>query len=158
MSTARTARPATPTPTGRPRARRLLGTAALPLVVVVLLAACASASGSTAGDELAGRSFESTDVEGRTLVEGTVITLIVRSDGVSVNAGCNTLFGDATWDDGVLRAPQLASTMMACDADLMDQDQWLVALLEGSVPYELDGDTLTLGAAGERITLTDVTA
>ncbi|MFS0699012.1 META domain-containing protein [Cellulomonas sp. 179-A 4D5 NHS] len=157
MSTARTARPATPTTTRRPRARRLIGTAALPLVVV-LLAACAAASGSTGEDELVGRSFESTDVEGHTLVEGTVITLIVSSDGVSVNAGCNTLFGDATWDDGVLRVPQLASTMMACDPALMDQDQWLGALLEGPVPYELDGDTLTLGEAGERITLTDVTA
>lgn len=157
MSTARTARPAPRTTAGRPRARRLLGAAALPLVVVVLLAACAAGSGS-AEDELVGRSFESTDVEGRTLVEGTVITLIVRSDGVSLNAGCNTLFGDATWDDGVLRVPQLASTMMACDPDLMEQDQWLGAFLEGSPPYELDGDTLTLGTAGERITLTDVTA
>jgi heat shock protein HslJ len=157
MSTARTARPPTSTTTRRPRARRLIGTAALPLVVV-LLAACAAASGAAGEDDLVGRSFESTDVEGHTLVEGTVITLIVRSDGVSVNAGCNTLFGDATWEDGVLRVPQLASTMMACDDALMDQDQWLSALLEGPVPYELDGDTLTLGEAGEQITLTDVTA
>ena len=156
MSTARTTRPAMPIVTRRPRARRLIGTAALP-VVVLLLAACAAASGA-AEDDLVGRSFESTDVEGHTLVEGTVITLIVSSDGVSANAGCNTLFGDATWDDGVLRMPQAASTMMACDPALMDQDQWLGALLESSPPYELDGDTLTLGEAGQRITLTDVTA
>ena len=156
MSTLRTARPTQPGRTGHPRGRRLLGAAMLPLVVV-LLAACASASGSSAEDELVGRSFESTDVEGRTLVEGTTITLIVRSGGVSVRAGCNTLLGDATWEDGVLRAAQLASTLMACDADLMDQDRWLAAFLEGSPPFELDGDTLTLGETGEQITLRDVT-
>ncbi|MGW6128866.1 META domain-containing protein [Cellulomonas sp. NPDC055163] len=158
MSTARTPRPVTPNAAGRPRARRLIGTAALPVVAVLVLAACAASSGSAGEDELVGRSFESTDVEGHTLVEGTVITLIVSSGTVSVNAGCNTLFGGATWDDGVLRVPQLASTMMACDGALMDQDQWLAALLGGSPPYELDGDTLTLGEAGEWITLTDVTA
>jgi heat shock protein HslJ len=137
----------------RRRRRRLL--AAGTVLVLLALGAC---SDPPAEPDLVGRSFESTAVDGHTLVDGTVVRLIVRSDGISVQAGCNTLFGDATWTDGVLSAPQLASTMMACDDDLMAQDQWLAAFLEGSPPYELDGDTLTLGEAGEQITLTDVTA
>lgn len=47
---------------------------------------------------------------------------------------------------------------MACDGDLTVQDRWLAALLEGSPPFTLDGDTLTLGDDDERITLTDAAA
>lgn len=149
-----------PTLPPRERARRHRRRAPL-LVVGALLAGSlvlAACGGSSGEPDLVGRSFESTDVEGRTLVAGTAVLLVVRSDGITVRAGCNTLLGDATWDDGVLVAPRLASTLMACDDALMAQDGWLGAFLEGSPPYELDGDTLTIGEAGERITLRDVTA
>lgn len=47
---------------------------------------------------------------------------------------------------------------MACPDALVAQDRWLAAFVEASPPFELDGDTLTLGDADERITLTDVAA
>lgn len=126
-------------------------------LTAALLAGCTT--GTSDASQLAGRSFESTDVTGTSLVDGTVVRLIVGEDGsVSLHAGCNTLVGDATWSDGTLAVPLLASTRMACDEALAAQDRWLTAFLEASPPFDLDGDTLTLGEGDEQITLTDVAA
>jgi len=73
---------------------------------------------------------------------------------VSANAGCNTLFGGASWDGGKLELDgALASTMMACDDALMEQDQWLSDFLSSSPALALDGKTLTLGDDTEGMTL-----
>ncbi len=141
--------------TGRAGARRLRPAA---LVLVALLTACGE-SGSTAGTpdaDLADRVFLSTEARGRTLVPGTQVQVTFSRDSVSVQAGCNTLVGQATWDGGVLAvAAPMASTMMACSEELMSQDEWLAGFFAASPRVRLDGTTLTLGDGSEGLVLAE---
>ncbi|WP_182346133.1 META domain-containing protein [Tomitella gaofuii] len=99
--------------------------------------------------ELDGAVFTSTAVTGHELVPGSTIEATFQGDTASLHAGCNRLFGGYTIVDGTLTVPQAASTMMACEPALMEQDQWLTQLLAAGATIGLDGDALTLaGAAG----------
>lgn len=116
--------------------------------------------GAAADDapELVGRTFVSVRSPGRALVDGSVVRITFRQDAVAARAGCNTLFGSASWAGGVLTAPVLASTMMACSPDLMAQDAWLAELLQGGPAIALDGVTLTIGDAASGLVLVEETA
>lgn len=101
-------------------------------------------------DELQGTTYVSTSVQGRELVDGTEITLSFEDDGMSVAAGCNTMFGSYEVDEsGMLRwSAGPASTLMACSDELEDQDRWLTTLLSDGVTATSEGPALTL-TAGE---------
>ena len=101
-------------------------------------------------------TFTSTDVRGHELVQGTQVTLAFTEDQVSAQAGCNTMTGEATWADGTLELQgPLASTMMACDDALTEQDQWLSQFLESSPAVDLDGTELVLGDDSDGMTMTE---
>ena len=53
-----------------------------------------------------------------------------------------------------LAVEQMMTTEMACEPALMEQDQWLAALLDGAI-VALAGDTLTLAKDGDRLSLLD---
>jgi heat shock protein HslJ len=111
---------------------------------------------SGAAADLAGRSFTSTEVRGHDLVEGSTVRLTFEDGRISVQGGCNTLNGGATWEGDTLEvAEPMASTMMACEEPLMEQDQWLSSFLTSSPALEVDGDTLTLGDDTTGMTLTE---
>ena len=127
----------------------------LAAVAVLALGACSSGGGDTPPD-LAGRAFISSGVEGHTLVPDSSIRMAFEADTVSVQAGCNTLFGGATWDDGKLTiTDQLASTMMACSDELMAQDTWLSEYLTSGPELALDGETLVVTGDDATITLVE---
>ena len=121
--------------------------------LVLGLAACGQDETTTSAEaesaqpvDLAGRTFESAQVSGITLADGTAVTLSFEDDGISASAGCNTMSGGANWDDGTLEiAGELATTMMACPEGLQEQEDWLGALLTSSPAIALDGDTLIVG-------------
>ena len=90
------------------------------------------------------------------LIVGSTITLTFEDGQVSANAGCNTLFGAASWDAGTLDVEEaLASTLMACDDALMAQDQWLSDFLTSDPALSLAGTNLTLGDDSAGLTLTE---
>ena len=131
-------------------------------IALVLAAGCgddgdddaASTDGETVTSEaLDGRDFVSTEVTGETLVDGTEISVSFEDGGLSVNAGCNTMGGDYTITDGTLTAGPLASTQMACEDDLQQQDAWIAALLEDGAALTLTGGTLTMASDTTTITL-----
>lgn len=124
---------------------------------VLLVAACGDDDPDpAASSQLEGREFVGSDVEGHDLVEGTEIRLAFEADSMSAHAGCNRFAGGYTIEGGVLRAGALASTMMACEQSLMDQDAWLGEVLTGGPTLSVAGDTLTVtGSDGSVITLTD---
>jgi len=140
------------------------------LLVVTLTAACADDSGSssspspspadatsaTAVDAAAldGRSYASTSVEGAELVEGTTIDVGFEGETMSVNAGCNTLFGPFEVDGTTIAwTSEPAATMMMCDPDLLEQDRWLTEFFSAGVDATVEGDALTLQAGGVTIEL-----
>ena len=116
--------------------------------------------GACAGEDadLAGRTFTATEVQGHELVEGSSVTLTFDENAISAQAGCNTLFGDASWDGDTLDVQEpMASTLMACEEALMAQDQWLASFLTSSPALEVDGDAVTLGDDTTSMTLTEQT-
>ncbi len=130
-------------------------------ISAIALAACGSdddtASGSApTADDLAGQAFESTSVDGYDLVDGATIELGFESDVLGARAGCNSLSGSYTITDGTLEVETMASTMMACEDALMEQDQWLSEFLTSGPDIALDSATLTLTGADATLTLATV--
>jgi heat shock protein HslJ len=106
--------------------------------------------------QLAGRTFLSTSVTGHDLVSGSRIRIAFdHSAQVTVQAGCNELFGDYRLVSGDFSVPTVGSTNMGCDRPLMDQDDWLTDLLRSGLRANLDGDVLTLTRDGVTLQLTD---
>lgn len=110
-------------------------------------------------DYLDGRSYLSTGADGLTLVDGSTIELGFPEPGqVGLRAGCNGMFGPITWDGSTFAAPQLASTLMACDEALMQQDTDLAELFAGGLTAAVDGATLTLTGSGVTLEFTEQAA
>ena len=107
---------------------------------------------------LAGKTFESTTVEGHEMVAGTNVTMSFDQDGMAVNAGCNTLRGAITIEDGVLAVGPMAQTMMACTDDLMAQDTFLGEFFAAGPTITLDDGTLVLTTPDASITAEEVDA
>lgn len=127
--------------------------------LAIVAAACGDDSDAPAAppvDDLADRTFLSTDASTFEVVDGTTITVSFRADGtIGVAGGCNSIGGPYTIDDGVLVADELASTMMACDDALMDQDDRLTELLTSRPAVAVDGDTLTIGDEPNQLVLAE---
>jgi len=126
----------------------------------IVLAACgsdddsSSSSGSSpTADELAGTTFESTEVTGYDLVPGSMITIGFEADTLGASAGCNSMSGAYAITDDTLEVGVMAATMMACDDALMAQDTWLNDFLTSGPSIVFDGETLTLSGGDATITL-----
>ena len=136
------------------------------LATLVVLAACNSddSSGGSASptpspptpDQLNGHAFVSTDVSGYDLVADSQIRIAFEGGNLSANAGCNTMSGPYTIQDGELKiGAELASTQMACQPDLMSQDTWLAAFLKAGPAITAEGSTLSLAAGDVVLTFQD---
>ncbi len=105
----------------------------------------AESSAAAGADALDGQTFTATEVTGSyTIVPNSTITLTFENGRLAAKAGCNSMSGPFTVTGDVLNAPQMASTMMACQDDLMAQDRWLATFLAAGPTWTLEGDTLTL--------------
>lgn len=127
------------------------------MVVLSALLTVLAMTGCGQGDvDLAGRSFTSTGTTGHDLVQGSAVTLSFEGENMAATAGCNTITGSvSTADDTLTFDSQAASTMMACEPDLMVQDQWLTDFLTSKPSLRVEGDTMTLDHEGTSITLTE---
>ena len=133
------------------------------LIPVLLIGATASGCSDSNSSEvdLAGRTFTSQSlvIDGAETpaADGGTIAVTFTDDGVSINAGCNTLFGNATWSGGILEVEgeALASTMMACSEALMDQDQLLSTFFISDPRWSLEGSQLTLSTDSVTLEMTE---
>lgn len=124
---------------------------------LLLLGACgADDVGSTpTDDDLDGRTFVATDIDGDGIVEGSQIVIAFEDGTLVAQAGCNTQRTTYAVDDGVLVTGVMAATLMACDDALMSQDQLIAEIITGDPTLALDGDRLTIEGAGVTMTLTE---
>ncbi len=139
--------------------RRLL--VVLVLLAVPVLSSCGDDSGDDGGgssltaDDLDGRTFESTSLTGRELVEDSAVTLTFDDGNLSFQAGCNSMSADYEVSDGRLElTSEPAGTLMACPDELQTQDEWLADFLGGGVDATLSGADLTLTGEDETLELT----
>jgi len=106
-----------------------------------------------------GHTFLSTRVtengQSRPLVPGTRLRLTFQDGDVHAYAGCNHLTGRANVDGDHLVVDRLASTMMACDAPLEEQDAWLTRFLSAGPTWRRHGDELILSTGETEIRLVD---
>jgi heat shock protein HslJ len=133
------------------------------LGLILLLAACGDGGDGLSGadpgtsppPDLAGHVYTSTSVTGHQLAPGSTVTLTFTDDSISANAGCNTMAGPATWSDGVLKVNggRLATTSMACEGPLMDQDVWLSEFLTSEPKLSAGGGQLLLEGGGTKLVL-----
>jgi len=117
----------------------------------------ATGSGAAgAASDLSGKTLVAKEVTGSySIVPGSTISITFENGTLAARAGCNNMFGQYTVSGNVLNAPQLASTMMACEEALMNQDAWLAAFLASSPTWNYSGGTLTLTNGTDTIALTE---
>lgn len=89
------------------------------------------------------------------MVPDSSVSLSFEGSRVRASAGCNSIFGEYAVSQGSLQVAELGSTEMACTPELMDQDQWLIAFLQGGPSVVVSGDTLTLSDGDVELVLTD---
>lgn len=78
-------------------------------------------------------------------VEGVEAGLTFNEDGtVSGTSGCNGLGGDYTVEGDRITFGEFVSTLMACDAPIMEQEEAAHQVMTGTATYKIEGDTLTI--------------
>jgi heat shock protein HslJ len=85
------------------------------------------------------------------LVPDTQIELTFKDDSISVNAGCNTMFGAASIEGDELVVPTLAATQKACADDLTAQDAWLSHFLSSRPTIEVLEQELWLSQGDDTV-------
>ncbi|MGD2060108.1 MAG: META domain-containing protein [Acidimicrobiia bacterium] len=130
----------------RNRTKRARFTSIVTLFAVLGLLALAACDEGLKNDPT-GRTWQLTELEGSSLVDGTVIDLTIDGDTASGSAGCNTYNGPATVDQdtsAMTLGPNFAVTFMACDQPIMDQEQKYLDALTRVVSYQLAAEELIL--------------
>lgn len=85
-----------------------------------------------------------TDAVSSTLA-GTEATATFAEDGtLAGNGSCNSYNASYTVDGDAIEIGDVASTLMACEPDVMDQEAALFEGLSRAVSFEVEGSTLTL--------------
>jgi heat shock protein HslJ len=115
------------------------------LIAIALVASVVACSGSA--DDPTGRTWQLMNLEGVPRIQGSVIDMTIADGQVSGTSGCNTYNGPATVDEGdnsMTLGPDLASTMMACSDEVMEQELRYLTGLPRVASYEMANDTLTL--------------
>ncbi len=95
-----------------------------------------------------------------TAVANNPATITFESTGVSGTSGCNSFGGNFAFSANVVSFGEgLASTLMACDEALMAQEAAVLNVLQGDVPFAVDGSSLVFtGADGTVLTYVANTA
>jgi heat shock protein HslJ len=117
--------------------------ALLAMALLIVTTACGSGSAADPTE----RTWRLTQLEGAPPVEGSLIDLTIQGGVASGSAGCNNYTGSAevNVDEGTMtRGPDIASTRMACEQAIMDQEQRYLTALTQVTTYEMANDTLTL--------------
>ncbi|HEY6635865.1 MAG TPA: META domain-containing protein [Acidimicrobiia bacterium] len=109
------------------------------------LVVAATACGGDDQAEITDRTWQVTELEGETPVDGTTLDMTITDDTVAGSSGCNTYNGAATVaDDTISLGPNFAMTFMACEDPIMTQEQAYLDALTRAATFEVQGDTLTL--------------
>lgn len=110
-----------------------------------------SAKGTTAGTSIDGawilQTFEG--VPAADSFKGKIPSMIIdlTTKRISGNGGCNRFFGTFTYEKGILSAPKMGTTLMACLAE--NKEAEFLEMLGKSNKVTLTSSTLTLTNGGK---------
>ena len=114
---------------------------------LLVLAACASTTSPLAsGGDLTGQVWELSLLNDKAPLSGTNISIqFTAGEKLGGSSGCNQYSGTYTASGNSLKiASPLASTMMACPQEIMDQESEYLKALGEVKTYSVTGDQLTL--------------
>ncbi len=127
--------------------------------LALLLLMSAGAACNAAAPQPMDRAFLSVAVTdggaARPLVAGTRIRLDFRGNELGANAGCNSIGGTYSIQNGTLLLDAAGMTEMGCDQPRHDQDEWLIELLSSRPAFRMSGDELTLESGPVVVRLMD---
>jgi putative lipoprotein len=84
----------------------------------------------------------------------TKATVTFGEEGkLSGNGGCNNFFGSYEVKGSKITFGAPGSTLMACIEPVMQQESAMLATLNGTVKFSLDGDTLTITSSDGKTVL-----
>ena len=117
--------------------------------VMLVSTACSSPASQTGGGDLTGKVWALTQLAGKPPVAGTGISAQFGADGkVSGSAGCNRYTGTYTTSgNSITFSSPMATTMMMCDAPVMEQESAYLKALGEAKTYAVKDDQLTLAGA-----------
>ena len=128
------------------------------VVVVWLLAGCGDALNTAGGGDFAGQTYAAVEVtrdgSAEPVVPGTSLTLTFDADGITASAGCNQMVSGGGVIDGVLQADTLATTQMACDPAIMEQEAWWAQFLTSAPTVEVGEQEMSLTSGTTRVQMT----
>ncbi len=116
------------------------------MLLLAALVACGNTDNADMGDDPSGHTWELTDLQGVTPIEGTTLDMTIEDGTVHGSSGCNNYNGPATVDSGSMTlGPNFAVTFMACEQAIMDQEQKYLNALTQVTSYIIVGpDKLNL--------------
>ena len=139
-----------------------------------LFIACSGKSSDTAAADTGGDTSTDTDSGNATDdgLFGGLDYVLVESDGYSpvaetiylsfpnetefqFSGDCNSFFGEFGVDGSTFIASSIGGTEMACDTDLMTEDDWLVSFFSGSPSFEFSGSNLSFEKDGVTLVFGD---
>ena len=110
----------------------------------ILLTACA---GGTSNSVVGTWRLDSYGAPGKTTPAAADVdtSIVFRGDGkIEGNVGCNGFGGDYTVEGNTITFGPIVSTLMFCEGPVGDQETTTLNVLAETVPYTLEGETLTI--------------
>lgn len=115
---------------------------------LIFLASCAASQLGSGGD-VTGQVWLLSELKGKSLVTGTSLSaLFTSTNKVSGSAGCNRYSGSYTVSGSSITLSSIASTMMACETPVMDQETIYLNALGEAKTYTVKGSQLSLFDSG----------
>lgn len=102
--------------------------------------------------DIFGNTFTLSGTEGTVGTDSLSLTFYSSGDSMSIGGLCNDIFGDVTFDSGVMNFTYGGSTDLECSDEESQETNWVIGFLESEPLYEYDGTTLEL--EGSEATLT----
>jgi len=139
-------------------------------ILAVALSGCSSSEGPDANGQtglaaecrapckapqLVKRVFLLESAQGFEPLAGSTVSLSFRDGSLGVSAGCNSLGGEFSLDDGHLVLAEGGITERGCDPAPHAQDEWLWAFIQARPQLELEGTSLTLTGASAVLAFRD---
>ncbi len=118
--------------------RRLVTSWIALLAMAALVIACDAFTDDNANGGIGGTSWTVVTINGGPAVPDARPTMVFEFDGsLSGTGGCNQYSGSFRTDGDRITVRDLASTMMACEAGVMAQEQAFSAALGGATTWHL---------------------
>lgn len=120
--------------------------AAIALASGLAAAACASMSPPALSSDLAGTRWLVQLINGRPTQAQQASITFAPEDRISGTAGCNRFFGVYEAAEGAIDVRALGRTEMACEGQVMRQEEAVLGVLDGAETYALQGERLVITA------------